>query len=229
VTPRRAKKQARRASAERVREGKVQARIAREAPRIARAWLDQHPPRAEPAIEFGKWDHRLPGDRPRYEVEFFGMRRDGDGRWRPEQPVVRVPVMDHRHAEMFTTIANRMPGYMADIEMRAVRMGMRVNDTEVRWYNWEPTRGMFGDSEADIYRAAGKVEAFLSRVCQMLRFLPPDEILHTAEFGPMPAGLGLEWMQELIDGIRQWRGRVGTFYAVPGQKPGDPPEERATR
>jgi hypothetical protein len=182
-----------------------------------RRWLELHPPRVELPVELGRWStDRLEN---RYEVDFFGMERRGD-RWLPRGVIVQVPVMDRRLAlEMWQSAA--IPDAVQVVDFRPVKMRFEHNQTRVTWYNWEPTRGMYGDAEADIYSAMGKLEAMLSRVPYMHRDFDFVKVL----FAHAEKDFS-QFMRECLDAIGEWRGKVRSYYVVPGRKPGDPPEER---
>jgi hypothetical protein len=87
-------------------------------------------------------------------------------------------------------------------------------------------RGSFGDAEADVYRAAGKVLGFVSRVRLALGGMGVGAYIHVDGGMPVRVGEALGWFDEFTSALEQWRGAVKSVYVVPGAKPGDAPEER---
>lgn len=195
----------------------------------SRAWLSANPPRVPSAFELGEWERGSTLDGT-YNVDFFGFeeRRDRNMKkyWAPQGSVVRVPVMDRRLARMFASNPiQAQPDVVHYLEMRPVRMGLSWNQTRVRWWNWEPINAqVFGDAEADIYSAAGKMLAYLERIRTVLQWFPLDS---SAVFsGALTLREFLVWYGELVSAMEEWRGKVRVRYVIPGKTPGDPPEER---
>ncbi len=173
---------------------------------------------------------------PTYDVDFFGMHEVEDRygkRWRPTGPIVRVPIMDHDQAWRFGSLPRPQSyAYMQqDILMRPVSWTVRMNDTHVRWYNWEPVwepvhqMGCFGDAEADIYSAVGKMLVYMDRFRMAFHYMPLDS--YSIFGGAFTLREFIVWFEELKAAMQEWRGKIRAFYVVPGKKPGDPPEERA--
>jgi hypothetical protein len=189
-----------------------------------RTWLACHPPRAELPVELGRWDHDSAYS-DRYRVNFFGMKavRDAEGeRYVPSGPVVHVPILLRGFERDFVSASLYGEGGFRTIQMRPVAMRLRSDATEVRWYNWEPTEGTFGDADADLYRACGKAEAMIGMV---LRYARESATIRGA-FEQAMRDEGLYFLEELGDALKEWRGHTRTRYYLPGVKPGDPSEER---
>lgn len=195
-------------------------------------WLATHPPRAQLPIELGRWHKNfdLPRFQDRYEVDFCGMeqREDSNGnqRWVPRSSVVNVPVMDRSRARSLAHFG-MYPSPVAEavrmIAFRPVQMALEANQTRVYWYNWEPTQGVFGDAESDLYGAASKILAYLSRVSLFFRELPASACArgsHGPTFGEV-----VEWMDELSSAFNEWMGIARVRYVIPGRREEERPQE----
>jgi hypothetical protein len=187
-----------------------------------RSWVERHPARVEPAVELGRWFGDPRTHEGLYEVDFFGMEQRGD-RWVPRRPVIEVPVMDRHYAQsVLEGSLNFGSRYMQYIRFRPVQMGLSHGQTRVRWYNWEPTEGIHGYAEADIYRAMGKLEAMLS----MFRMVASQSVTASSMLRHSAYGVGMvddarRFVDDCLDAIRQWRGGVRQHYVLPGKKPGE--------